>query len=160
MIRGGEWMVTYPSSCEVTLDVQYLPAQVDEEGTGRAVFREVERFVNAAAASDPWLAEHPPRWEWPCDVVPAEMPADHPVVLEALRAGAAVGRAGVACGMDSWHDPAVFIRRGGTPTISFGPGGFEKAHTIDESVPVADLVDHAAAVALFALRWCGVAREG
>ena len=31
-----------------------------------------------------------------------------------------------------------------------------KAHTIDESVPVADLVDHAAAVALMLLRWCGV----
>ncbi len=156
MIRGGEWMVTYPSSCEVTLDVQYLPAQVDEEGTGRAVFREVERHVNAAAAADPWLAAHPPSWEWPCDIVPAELPADHPVVLEALRAGAHVGHAGIAEGMNSWHDPAVFIRRGGVPTISFGPGGIEAAHTIDESVPVADLVDHSAAVALIAMRWCGV----
>ena len=158
MVRGGEWVVTYPSSCELTLDVQYLPGQVDEEGTGRAVFREVERYVNAAAASDPWLAAHPPAWEWPCDIIPAELPADHPVVIEALRAGASVGRPGVVAGMDSWHDPAVFIRRGATPTISFGPGGLEAAHTIDESVAAADLVDHAAAVALFALRWCGVAQ--
>ncbi len=156
MVRGGEWIVTFPSSCELTLDVQYLPGQVDAEGTGRAVFREVETHVNAAAAADPWLAEHPLTWEWPCDIVPAEIPADHPIVREVLRAAACVGRAGVAAGMDSWHDPAVFIRRGHTPTISFGPGNFRAAHTIGESVPVADLVDHAAAVALCTMRWCGV----
>ncbi len=157
VVRGGEWMVTYPSSCELTLDLQYLPAQVDAEGTGRTVFREVERYVNAAASSDPWLAEHPLHWDWPCDIVPAEVPADDPVVSLALAAAAAVGREGVATGMDSWHDAAMFTRRAGTPTISFGPGGLNTAHTIDECVPVDDLVDHAAAVALAAMRWCGVA---
>ena len=157
MVRGGEWMVTFPSSCELTLDLQYLPGQVGADGTGRAVFAEVEGFVNSAAAADPWLAEHPPRWEWPCDIIPAEVATDHPIVLAALQAGADLGRPGVASGMDSWHDPAVFIRRGGVPTISFGPGGFDVAHTIDECVPVADLVDHASAVALLLMRWCGVA---
>ena len=42
--------------------------------------------------------------------------------------------------------------------MSFGPGNIAQAHTIDEYVPVDDLVDHAAAVAL-ALRWCGVQVE-
>ena len=158
VVRGGEWMVTYPSSCALTVDLQYLPAQVDAAGTGQAVFREVERYVNAAAASDPWLAEHPLRWDWPGDIVPAEVAADHPVVSLALATAAAVGRGGAAKGMDSWHDAAMFTRRAGTPTISFGPGGFATAHTIDECVPVDDLADHAAAVALAAMRWCGVAR--
>ena len=157
VVRGGEWMVTFPNSCELTLDVQYLPGQVGADGTGRAVFREVESFVNAAAASDPWLAAHPPRWAWPCDIIPAEIATEHPIVLAALQAAADLGRSGVAAGMESWHDPAVFIRRGGIPTISFGPGGFDVAHAIDECVPVADLVDHASAVALLLMRWCGVA---
>jgi acetylornithine deacetylase len=159
VVKGGEWMVTYPSSCELTLDLQYLPAQVDAEGTGHAVFREVERYVNAAAASDPWLAEHPLRWDWPGDIVPAEVPADAPIVLAALRAGADVGHPGEIKGLDSWHDAAMYTRRAGTPTISFGPGGFRTAHTIDECVPVDDLVDHAAAVALAVMRWCGVAGQ-
>ena len=60
-------------------------------------------------------------------------------------------------GLDSWHDAAVFTRVGATPTISFGPGDIAAAHTIDEYVPVQELVDHAAAVALVLLRWCGVA---
>jgi len=157
VVRGGEWVVTYPSSCALTFDLQFLPAHVDGKDTGRAVFREVEERVNAAVASDPWLAEHPLRWDWPCHVVPAEVPADHPIVVTALEAAAAVGRVGGASGMDSWHDAAAFIHPGGTPTISFGPGGFSVAHAIDEYVPVLDLVDHAAAVALAAMRWCGVA---
>jgi acetylornithine deacetylase len=106
---------------------------------------------------DDWLAEHPPEWEWPCDIVPAEVPDDHPIVTDTLAAGADVGRPGRISGLDSWHDAAVFTRVAGTPTVSFGPGDLARAHTIDECVPVADLVDHAAAVALMLLRWCGVA---
>jgi len=157
VIRGGEWMVTYPSSCEVTLSVQYMPARVDAEGSGAAVFGEVEDRLNAAVAADPWFEEHPIRWHWPCDIVPDEVPADHPIVTAALAAANDVGRTGIVTGMDSWHDAAVFIRRAATPTISFGPGSLAQAHVVDEFVPVQDLVDHAAAVALVLLRWCGVA---
>ena len=40
--------------------------------------------------------------------------------------------------------------------FSFGPGGFETAHGVDsERVPVEDLVDHCAATALTAMRFCG-----
>jgi acetylornithine deacetylase len=156
VIKGGEWMVTYPSSCEAVLSVQYMPGRVDGERGGRAVFDEVEAWVKAATDRDDWLAEHPPEWEWPCDIVPVEVPDDHPIVRDTLAAGAAVGRPGVISGLDSWHDAAVFTRVAGTPTVSFGPGDLAKAHTIDECVPVADLVDHAAAVALMLLRWCGV----
>jgi acetylornithine deacetylase len=156
VIKGGEWMVTYPSSCEATLSVQYMPGRVDENGTGQAVFDEVEAFISAAAANDDWLAEHPLEWEWPCDIVPAEVPDDHPIVATTLDAAAALGRIGKISGLDSWHDAAVFTRRTGTPTISFGPGDIAQAHTIDEHVPVDEIVDHAAAVALVLLRWCGV----
>ncbi len=157
VIAGGEWMVTYPSSCTVTLSVQYMPSRVDAAGSAAAVFREVEERIAAAAAADPWLREHPIRWRWPCDIVPDEVPGDHPIVSAALAAAGDLGRPGVVTGMDSWHDAAVFIRRAATPTISFGPGSLSQAHVVDEFVPVQDLVDHAAAVALVLLRWCGVA---
>ena len=158
LIKGGEWMVTYPSSCEATLSVVYMPGQVDGERGGQDVFDEVEAWVRASAEQDDWLAEHPPEWEWPCDIVPAEVPDDHPIVTDTLAAGADVGRPGRISGLDSWHDAAVYTRVAGTPTVSFGPGDLTKAHTIDECVPVADLVDHAAAVALMLLRWCGATR--
>ena len=81
------------------------------------------------------------------------------MVTEAIDAAAAVGRSGRVAGFDSWHDGATFTRVGGTPTVCFGPGGTATAHTIDEWVAVDDLVAFSQAVALLAMRWCGVGEE-
>ncbi|MHB9113335.1 MAG: M20 family metallopeptidase [Thermoleophilia bacterium] len=157
IVKGGNWMVTYPERCELVVDISYLPTHVDADGTGRAVEREVAEWIAAAAAADPWLAAHPPRFEWTVDVVPAEIPADHPAVTMALELGAGLGRPGAISALDSWHDAATFTRYANTPSFSYGPGGMMTAHAVDEYVPVEDLVDLAAAAALLAMRWCGVA---
>jgi len=156
IIRAGEWSVTYPDSCAITCDLDYLPAGVDEAGTGQPAHQEVEDWVRAVAAADPWLVEHPPSWEWIDDCPPAEVPVDHGIVVGALAAAGDLGRVGRITGLDSWHDAATYTLLGGTPTISFGPGQLLVAHSVDEYVPVDDLVDHAAAVALLLMRWCGV----
>jgi acetylornithine deacetylase/succinyl-diaminopimelate desuccinylase-like protein len=77
-------------------------------------------------------------------------------VLTAAAAAGALGRTSRSAGLDSWHDAATFTRFG-TPTFSFGPAGTESAHTIDEWTTPDSLVDLAAALALVAMRWCGVA---
>ena len=156
IIKGGTWDVTYPASCELTCELMYLPTHVDEQGTGRRIEREVQERIERAVAADPWFAEHPLRWFWDTDVVPGEIPADHPLVGLTLEAAAGLGHAGgKPDGFDSWHDAATFTRSG-TPTFSFGPGGAETAHAVDEYTPVQDLIDVAAIVAVTAMRWCGV----
>ena len=45
MARGGEWPVTYPASCDLTIAVMYLPAQADARGWGSDVRREVEDWI-------------------------------------------------------------------------------------------------------------------
>ncbi len=157
VVHGGEWEITYPASCTLTCEAMYLPTHLDEDGTGRRVEAEVKDWIERAVAVDPWFAEHPLKWFWDCDVVPAEVPDDHPVVAEGVAAGAAVGRAGSITGFDSWHDGATFTRRGGTPTVCFGPGLGSTAHTVDEWVSADDLADHVAATALLLMRWCGIA---
>ena len=156
VVAGGTWMVTYPASCDVTCDVTYLPAHADADGTGKAVEAEVVDRLTAAVAGDPWFAEHPLRFTWSEDVVPAEMPPDHPLVGTALECAALVGRSGKPAGLDSWHDAATFTAAG-TPTFSFGPDGIETAHAVNERVSVQSLLDFTAAVAVMAMRWCGVA---
>ncbi len=157
VLRSGAWSVTYPDSCELTCDLEYLPRSVDAAGTGRPAHEEVEAWVSAVAATDPWLAEHPPRWRWIDDCPPAEVPAGHEIVTTALGAGADIGRPGRVAGFDSWYDAATYTLHGHTPTVAFGPGQILRAHAVDEYVPVQDLIDHAAAVALVLMRWCGVA---
>ena len=155
VVHGGTWMVTIPASCDVTCDITYLPQHVDAEGTGKAVEAEVIDRLTRAVAADPWFAEHPLTFTWTEDVVPAEMPADHPLVTTALGCAGALGHRGRPAGLDSWHDAATFTRAG-TPTFSFGPDGIETAHAVNERVSVGGLVDFSAAIALTMMRWCGV----
>jgi len=156
VVGGGTWMVMIPSSCDVTCDITYLPGHADAEGTGKAVEAEVVDRLTAAAAGDPWFAEHPLRFTWTEDVAPAEMPPDHPLVVTALECAALVGRSGKPAGFDSWHDAATFTA-GGTPTFSFGPDGIETAHAVNERASVQSFLDFTAAVAVMAMRWCDVA---
>ena len=155
-VKGGTWEVTYPGSCRLGFDVTYPPGRLDAEGTGKAVEAEITEWMRRAVATDPWFEEHPLEIEWTVDVVPAEMPAGHPLVTATLDAGTGLGRSGHPAGLDSWHDAATFTRLGGTPTFSYGADGIATAHTIDEWVLADELVDAAAIYALAAMRWCGV----
>ncbi|HWV85265.1 MAG TPA: ArgE/DapE family deacylase [Capillimicrobium sp.] len=156
-IRGGDWPVNVPDDCTITYHVAYLPAHADAGGWGTAVEAEVEAAIREAAVHDAWLADHPPQVRWLVDIPAAEVAPDAPIVDVALGAGADVGRAGARAGLDSWHDGATFTRFGATPAIAVGPPSIDRAHTVDESVAVQDLVDCAKLYALAALRFCGSA---
>jgi acetylornithine deacetylase len=160
--RGGEWSVTYPAQCELTVAVMYLPAQADPSGWGSAVRDEVERWIaRETTRHDDWLAEKPPliTW-WPNAVMPLEIPRTEPIVGTMLDATRDVGRPGRVGGLDSWYDGATLTKLAGIPSIGFGPPGFDPdgasvAHTVDEFVPVDGLVDCAKALAVAAMRFCG-----
>jgi acetylornithine deacetylase len=156
IIKGGTWAYTYPEYCETVIAIQYLPGQADEDGRAAAVQEEIMDWVGSAAAADPWLVENPPAWTWLSNFPPREVAPDHEIVAMTLASAKDVGRESHVAGLDSWDDAATFTRFGGTPTIAFGPGDLRYAHAVDEFVPVEDLVDHCAASALIAMRWCGV----
>jgi acetylornithine deacetylase len=156
MARAGEWPVTYPASCELTIAVTYLPGQNDVRG-------EVERGIATETARDDWLREHPPEIEWwPNAVEGFEIPVTEPIVSTVLDASRDIGRPGQISGLDSWYDGATLTKLGGIPSIAYGPPGFGRegvsvAHMIDEFVPVDGLVACAQGVAVAAMRFCGLA---
>jgi acetylornithine deacetylase len=160
MVTAGEWPVTYPASCELTLAVMYLPVQADATGFGADVRREVEEWILRETAKDGWLAEHPPEIEWwPNGVMPLEIAEDEPIAVAMQRATADIGRPASLGGLDSWYDGATFTHLAGIPSIGFGPPGFDAngvsvAHMIDEYVPVEGLVACAQALAVAAMRFC------
>ncbi|MDX6467624.1 MAG: acetylornithine deacetylase [Gaiellaceae bacterium] len=156
VIQGGEWIVSHPASCRLDCHIEYLPDQADEQGWGSKVEQEFNDWIARAAATDPWLAEHPPRIDWMVGgVPPAEIAADEPIVEAALSAARAVGRPSSLGGLDNWHDGATLTVEAGIPAICLGPGDIYRAHTSSESVPIADLVACAQALAVTALRFCG-----
>jgi acetylornithine deacetylase len=157
LMRAGEWSVTYPASCEITCAVLFPPAFADDAGYGSRVVDEVRDAIGRACAADPWLAEHPPAYGWTADIPPMEIPPGDPIVQTMLAASAEVGEPSRLSGLDSWYDGATYTLAAGTPSIAFGPRSIAWAHTIDEFVPVDDLVRCAQAIALAAVRFCGTA---
>jgi len=155
IVAGGEWIVSYPALCRLDCHIEYLPDQADEHGWGSLVERQFSDWILRATAADPWLAAHPPRIEWLVGgVPPAEVPLDDPIVTTALAATRAVGRASELGGLENWHDGATLIVEAGIPSICLGPGDINFAHTIDEFVPIVDLVACAQAIAVTAMRYC------
>ncbi len=57
-------------------------------------------------------------------------------------------------GLGSWYDGATFALEAGTPALMYGPSSIDRAHTVGEWVPVADLVACAQGLALAASRLC------
>jgi acetylornithine deacetylase len=141
----------------------YLPVQADADGWGSAIRDEVTDWIVRECARDDWLAGHPPVIDWWSNgVMPMEIPASEPVVGTMLDASADLGLRRELGGLDSWYDGATYTRLAGIPSIGYGPPGFDPdgatvAHTIDEYVPVDGLVACAQALAVAALRFCGVA---
>ncbi len=162
LAKAGEWAVTYPASCELTIAVMYLPAQADASGWGSEVRCDVEQWIATETSKDDWLREHPPAIEWwPNAVMPFEIAPDEPIVGAMQGATADVGRPGRLGGLDSWYDGATLTRLAGIPSIGYGPPGFDAdgvsvAHMIDEFVPVDGLVASAQGMAVAAMRFCGV----
>ena len=163
MAAAGEWPVTYPAACDLTVAVMYLPRQADEHGWGADVRREVEGWIAHESAKDDWLAEHPPTIEWrPNGVMPLEIPESEPVVRVMQEATRDIDRPGKLGGLDSWYDGATLTHLAGIPSIGYGPPGFDAdglsvAHMVDEYVPVDGLVACAQGLAVAAMRFCGAA---
>lgn len=156
IIQGGDWIVSYPGACRLECHIEFLPEQAGDDGWGAQVRRDFEEWIARAAADDPWLAAHPPGVQWGAGAVPpAQVRAEHPIVQTALAATRAAGRRDQIGGMDNWHDGATLTVEAGIPAICLGPGDLYLAHTTFESVPIADLVDCAQALAITALRFCG-----
>lgn len=160
VINAGTWYVIYPASCAFTVNMLYLPADTDPAGWGTEVARRVEERVLSAAATDEWLAEHPPTFEWGPDLPPFEVDEESPIVEVLAGAAADLGAPQELGGLASWFDAASFSRSGACPMVGFGPGTagrpFE-GHKVDESVVIDDLVRCTQTLAVSAMRWCGVA---
>ncbi|MEV0600070.1 ArgE/DapE family deacylase [Streptomyces sp. NPDC050315] len=165
MIKGGEWWVTYPASCEVCLDVTYLPVQADGDGWASRVRTEIEETVRKATGADGWLAAHPPVFAWDTELAPAEVPGDHALVGALSEAATNLVRAPRVVGEPSWTDAATLTRFGNTPAVCLGPtatrpDGSPTLHTVDEYIEVSDLIATAQTLALTALTMTAEAPKG
>jgi acetylornithine deacetylase len=154
LVSDAGWDVTIPGRAELTLAVLLLPAQADADGWTSDVREEVESHLRRWCDTDSWLAEHPPRFDWYVETNPSETPVQTDSVQALLGANRALGLPVTLGGLGSWYDGATFALETGSPSLMYGPRHIDWAHTVDEYVPIDDLVSCAQALAVAASRLC------
>jgi len=145
---------TTPNYCAVEFNIWYLPGE-----TLAGIRAEIEAIVLAHCALDPWLRDHPPRFTWSLRNVffpPAETLPDHAFIQTMAAALAETGRPATVEAFTAASELAWYAEQGMSGTI-FGPGRIAQAHSPNEYVEVAQLLDACRVMALTAAAWCGVA---
>jgi acetylornithine deacetylase len=157
-INGGLAGSQVPGECVLKFDVKYLPVEVDRDGRDKPnnadmVKAEVMEWIRTLCAGDPWLADHPPALSWYQHCIPHYLDPKHPLV--GLMRGAAQGVMGwsMVSGFPAGCDARHLQNRAGVPTVIFGPGDLQYAHSIDERVSVQEYVDAIKILALAIHDW-------
>jgi acetylornithine deacetylase len=152
-VRSGDWASTVPDL--LVAEGRYGVRLDESPAQARAAF---EDAVAAACAADPWLRDHPARvtW-WGGQFASGRMPVGHPL-LDVVRGAwaTATGNGPPAERGAPYGSDLRLYAAEGVPTLHLGPGDVRQAHTGGEYVPVAELAEAAGALALAAMRWCGV----
>ena len=80
MIKGGHHPSSYAGQCVISLDIQSLPHEQNEQNLPMSVRAEVEDYLRRVCEADPWLRENPVEIVWKLDADCCEIAPDHPFV--------------------------------------------------------------------------------
>lgn len=158
VIEGGRHPAFIADRCALWVTVHFYPDETWEDVTA-----EIEDHLLRVAASDLWLRANPPRFRWGGrsmiedrgEIFPAvPYPSDQPGVQGLALAHRQVTGAEAECAMWPSVSDAGWLASAGIPTVIYGPGRLEQAHTIDEWVEIDDLVRAAQVYAEFIVQWC------
>jgi acetylornithine deacetylase len=151
-IRAGEWPSTVPDELIVEGRFGVLPGESTD-----AARQAMTAALARAAATDPWLKDHPPELEWfEGQFESGQTPQDSPIV-RAIADGHAktFGKEPIVQGVTYGSDLRLFTNHGDTPAVLYGPGNIFDAHTVDEHVDLEEVVRATRVLAYIVTQWCG-----
>lgn len=156
VFNAGMHPAVVPGSAILSLNICYhIEEAVANEEAGRGwkgslVRDEFEKIIRKAEERDPWLREHHSKIEWVKDLVPFETPEGAPVVQNLCKAyKSTIGCLPMVQILPAWADGANIARYGKTPTVLFGPGTKNAAHSENETVEIETLVKGAKVIAVY-----------
>lgn len=157
-ISGGISAATVPGTCVMKFDIKYLPSELDTCGNRVCVHvntirEEVEDCIRIACMGDEWLKDHMPELDWYLTVMPHEIDDNAEIIKVVSDACDSIKGDHMISGLPSGSDARHLQNNGGIPTILFGPGSMEFAHSIDEHVKIDDYIDCIKILAKTIVQW-------
>ncbi|OXS31651.1 ArgE/DapE family deacylase [Streptomyces sp. XY006] len=151
-VRSGDWASSVP---DLLVAEGRLGVRLDEDPADAR--RALEECVAEACAADPWLRAHPAAVTWPGgQFAPGRLPDGHalPGVLRGAWSDTAGGPALRERGATYGSDLRLYTAAG-IPTLQFGPGDIQVAHSAGERVSIRETVAVARALVVGVLRTVG-----
>jgi succinyl-diaminopimelate desuccinylase len=148
-IEGGVSRNMVPDRCMFRISKRWLPGDSAEaiRAEMETAMRGVDSEVQVSVVREPDV-EQVPR-------PPLEIPPDHPLTRALASAiGCVTGRRPAIRGWAAYTDGAL-LQVAGIPTVVFGPGDLELAHSDTEHILLSDVVSAAEVYTVFALMVCG-----
>lgn len=151
-VHGGEWPGSVAESLVFDGRIGVAVGEKVEEAR-----KTLEKAVAEAAASDPWLKDHPPIVQWRgYQFDSASISTDEQILQTVVEAYSdATGVEAELEGMTYASDMRHLINTGNTPTLIFGPGNVRNAHSTNEYVLIKELNAVVRTLVLTILRFCG-----
>lgn len=150
---GYPFPAYFPDRARIGIRVAYPPGE-----TVLAIEEEIERHVAGAAALDPWLREHPPRFSWETVSAPIDLGPDAPlarllreVALPPSEAAEVTDPAGVTAG----RSEAPFYAEAGIPAAIAGIARRTLGSPGGHGTRASDVVELSDLLARAAVAWSG-----
>lgn len=157
VIEGGRNPAFIADKCRLWITVHYLPDENYQD-----IINEVESYLNGVANADIWLKNHPLTFEWggesmiedEGEIFPSfPLPISHPGLEKLNQAYTKIRHHPLPQGMSTSVTDGGWLYDFGIPTILFGPGEFEQAHSVNESIKKQDLYDYCQILSEFLKDW-------
>ncbi len=149
-VRAGDWPSSVP---DLLVAEGRMGVRLDEDPAD--VRSALEEALHAS--THPWLRANPPVVSWPGgQFASGRLPAGHPLLDEITRAVAdTTGGTPLEAAAPYGSDLRLYTA-GGIPALHYGPGDVRFAHAPREQVELRELREATRALALLAVRRCGV----
>lgn len=157
VIEGGRHPAFIADECRLWITVHYLPNERYED-----VVEEIEDYINRVAEADIWMRENPLEFEWggasmiedKGEIFPSfTVPIEHPGFKQLEDAHQHVHGSALRHGMSTTVTDGGWIAHFDIPTILYGPGSLEEAHSVDEKVEKRELEQYSEVLYEFLKHW-------
>lgn len=154
IIHGGHHPSSYAGECTLTIDIQSLPHEQNEQSLPMSVRAEFEDFLKRTCDADPWLRENPVDIIWKLDADCCEIAPDHPYVRMLQNNVSSINGGGELSGLTFHYDGGWFQQLNKAPVLCYGPGNIFSAHRRNEICEEWQLSDYSKAIAVTCYDWC------